>query len=97
MENIKNILNTVFEKLTQEEVQEKTKLLKEWPVIAGEKLENKTKPHLTARGTLWVSVVDSALAYEVSQKHKMSLLKRTQAVLGEEKVKEIKVRVGQIN
>lgn len=67
-----------------------------WPQIAGDSFSQHTKPTLQMAGTLCVWVDDSALASELSQKYQGTLLKRTQALLGEGAVKRIVFRVGQL-
>lgn len=67
-----------------------------WPEIAGASLSPHTKPRLLPGGTLCVWVDDSSLASEVMHRYQGTLLKRTQAALGEDAVKKIIVRVGQL-
>ena len=42
---------------------------------------------INSKGILYVYVSEATIAYEISQKYRHSLLKRTQAVLGEDAVK----------
>lgn len=67
-----------------------------WPEIAGTSLSPHTRPRLLRGGTLCVWVDDSTLASEVIHRFQGTLLKRTQAALGEDTVKKIIVRVGQL-
>jgi len=76
------------------EKQTRGRLMSEWPGIAGIKLAPHTKPQLTRKGILYVHTDEPALAYEISQRYRATLLKRAQAVLGERTVKELKVLVG---
>lgn len=94
MDRIKNILPTVIRGFESPEKQARSKLVTEWAGIAGASLAKHTRPQLTQKGVLYVYVDESVLAFEVSQRYRSSLLKRAQAVLGEETVKEVKVFVG---
>jgi len=94
MDRIKNILPMVIRGMESPEKQLKSRLVTEWLSIAGEKLAPHTRPQLSQKGILYVHVDESVLAYEISQRYRLSLLKRAQAVLGEEAVKEVKVLVG---
>jgi len=67
-----------------------------WPQIVGSSLSPHTKPSLMREGILCVWVDSSVLAYELSQRYRGTILKRTQASLGEETVKKIIFRVGEI-
>jgi hypothetical protein len=96
MEQIKDLLAGVLRELQDPEKLKRGKLINAWPSIAGPKLAPHTKPVLSERGDLFVWVDQSSLAYEINQKYRVSLLKRTQAVLGEEAVKAIRVKVGQL-
>ncbi|MBN1689319.1 MAG: DUF721 domain-containing protein [Candidatus Omnitrophica bacterium] len=83
-------------KLQDPEAQRRQKLILEWPSIAGPKIAPHTKPSLGKNGSLYVWVDQSTLAFELNQRYRQNLLKRTQAVLGEENVNKIYFRVGQI-
>ncbi len=96
MQQIKDLLSGVLRELQDPEKKKRSKLVTAWPSIAGPKIAPHTKPILTERGDLLVWVDQSALAYELNQKYRQSLLKRTQAVLGEDAVKTIKIKVGQL-
>lgn len=93
---IKDLLPGVLAGLQGPELALRSKLITEWPAIAGEKIAAHTQPTLTAAGDLWVWVDQSSLAFELNQRYRGSLLKRTQAVLGEEAVKSVRFRVGQL-
>ncbi len=97
MELIKDLLAGVLRGLQQDpEKQKRSKLVTAWPSIAGPKIAPHTKPVLSERGDLLVWVDQSTLAFELKQKYGPSLLKRTQAVLGEDAVKTIRIKVGQL-
>lgn len=67
-----------------------------WPQIAGGSFSGHTRAALRPGGTLCVWVDNSVLASELSHKYQGTLLKRTRGALGEEAVKKIIFRVGQI-
>ncbi len=96
MQSIKNILETVFTELQKPEKARAGVLSENWPAIAGPKIAPHTKPSLRADGQLTVWVDQSTLAFELRQRYQQSLLKRTQAVLGEDVVKSIRFFVGQL-
>ena len=96
MESIKNVLPSVISRLQDPETKRKNQLFNEWPNIVGPKLAPHTKPSLGKNGQLFVWVDQSSLAFELNQKYRQSLLKRTQASLGEEAIKSIRFRVGQL-
>jgi len=94
MDDIRSILPKVIRGFEAPEKQKRSLLTDSWPSIAGEKLKKRTRPQLSSKGILYVHATDSALACEISQRYRSSLLKRAQAVLGEEAVKEVRVLVG---
>jgi predicted nucleic acid-binding Zn ribbon protein len=96
MQSIKDLLPAVFEALKTPEMQGRTKLTAHWAEIAGPRIAAHTRPSLSKDGKLFVWVDQSTLAFELSQKYGPSLLKRAQALLGEEMVKSIGFRVGQL-
>ena len=95
MDKIKDLLPVVFRLFENPETKKRSKLVDSWPSIAGPKIGPHTKPFLKdAELIVWVD--QSTLAFEIRQKHLPSLLKRTQAVMGEEVVKNIRIKVGQL-
>jgi hypothetical protein len=94
MDEIRSILPKVIKGFEDPEKQKRSMLIDAWPSIAGEKLVKKTRPQLSSKGILYVHVSDSVLAFEISQRYRQSLLKRAQAALGEQTVKEVRVLVG---
>ena len=96
MQAIKELLPAVLAGFQTPELALRSRLVSEWPAIAGEKIAAHTRPTLNASGDLWVWVDQSSLAFELNQRYKGSLLKRTQAALGEEAVKSVRFRVGQL-
>lgn len=96
MQAIKDLLPTVMAGLHTPELALRSKLVSEWSAIAGNRIAAHTRPTLNAAGDLWVWVDQSALAFELNQRYRGSLLKRTQAALGEDAVKSVRFRVGQL-
>ena len=96
MQSIKELLPAVFEALQAPALQTRSQLTLRWAQIAGEKIAAHTRPSLSKDGKLFVWVDQSTLAFELSQKYRQSLLKRTQALIGEDAVKSISFRVGQL-
>ena len=94
MDDIRSILSSVIKNFEDPEKQKRSQLITAWASIAGEKLAKRTRPQLSSKGVLYIYVDESVLAFEISQKYRASFLKRAQAVLGEETVKEVKVLVG---
>ena len=94
MDDIGSILPKIMKGFEDPEKQKRSLLVDSWPSIAGEKLTKHTRPQLSSKGILYIHVKDSVLAFEISQRYRQSFLKRTQAVLGEEVVKEVRVLVG---
>ena len=96
MLSIKDVLPSVIKNMEVARQSDRSTIWNSWPAIAGERISKHTKPSLTEQGQLFVWVDDSVLAFELSQKYKPAILKRAQAVLGEEKVKAVKFLVGQL-
>ena len=96
MQAIKELLPSVLAGLSSPELVLRSKLVSEWPAIAGPRIASHTQPALSASGELLVWVDASSLAFELSQRYRGSFLKRAQAVLGEEAVKTVRFRVGQL-
>ena len=96
MESIKNLLPEVVAGLQTPEKKTRTQLVQEWPSVAGPRIAAHTKPTLLRNGELCVWVDQAALAYELSQKYRQSLLKRAQMTLGETTIKSIRFYVGQL-
>lgn len=96
MQAIKELLPSVIASLQTPEKQTRSRLISEWPSVAGPKIAAHTKPTLLRNGELCIWVDQAALAYELSQKYKSSILKRAQMALGETTIKAVRFYVGQI-
>ena len=96
MRAIKDILPEVLGELQRPEKRIRQTLVNKWEKIAGPKIAPHSRPSLAKDGTLYVWVDQSALAFELNQRYRQSLLKRVQAALGEEAVHTVRVKVGQL-
>ncbi len=95
MDNIRDVIGRIFKELDQPEKLQHRRLVESWPSIAGPKIAPHTKPVLGKTGELFVWVDQSALAFELKQRYQQSLLKRTQAAMGEG-IQSIRFFVGQL-
>ena len=96
MQQIKELIPAVFQALQAPAMQGRSRLVSHWAEITGPRIAAHTRPSLSESGKLFVWVDQSTLASELHQKYRQSILKRTQALLGEEQVKTICFRVGQL-
>ena len=96
MQAIKELLPGVLAGLQAPELALRSRLVSEWSAIAGTKIAGHTRPTLSPAGELLVWVEQATLAFEINQRYRGSLLKRAQSALGEEAVKTIRIRVGQL-
>ena len=87
------VIKSVFQELSSEPKQKNTKLASSWPRIVGDRIAGRTNVKFSESNVvIWAD--NSALAFELSQKYKASILKRLQNEFGEEEVKSIWVCVG---
>ena len=96
MEGIKDVVLSVLNNLQKAESSTRQRLWNEWPKIVGSKIASHTRPSLANAGLLCVWVDQSALAFELNQKYKQTILRRVQASLGENEVQTVIFRVGQL-
>lgn len=89
------VLNSILEG-TGGVKEKRTSLQTHWSQIVGNQLGGHTRPSLTPEGWLSVWVDDSTLACEVRQRYLGTILKRTEAILGEGAIKKMAVKVGRI-
>ncbi len=69
------------------------RLSQNWEKVAGPKIASFSRPFVSKKKILYVEVSDGAYAFEIRQKYQTSLLKRVQALLGEEEVIDIRIIV----
>ena len=91
---IKQVLNSIFLRLTNPESQKKSSLVDNWSKVAGSQFSKHTKPQFSRDGKITVWVDDSTLAFELSRRYKPTILKRLQNEFGEEEVEDVKFLVG---
>lgn len=96
MQNIQDIVSHVLRDLESPKKKKHGLLIDQWPSIAGPRIAPHTKPILGQGGRLNVWVDQSTLAFELRQRYQQILLKRAQAVLGEEEIKTIRFYIGQL-
>lgn len=96
MKEIKDVVASVLRNLQTPEVLKRKQLSESWISIIGPGYAEQARPSLGKNGRLTVWVEKSALAFELNQKYKHSILKRAQEFLGEQAVKEVYIRVGQL-
>ena len=96
MKSLKDRIPEVLANLRSPEKTKRQTLIDSWNAIAGPAFSPHTRPSLAEDGRLFVWVDQSSLAFELNQKYRLSILKRVQAVLGEEAVKQVFFRVGQL-
>ena len=93
---LKDILPNVLRSLQDPQKRAVGKLVDQWEAIAGPRIAPHTRPSLGRNGRLYVWVDQSVLAFELNQKYRQSILRRVQAVVGEEVVSDVWFRVGQL-
>jgi len=96
METLKDVLPTVLSRLQDPETLKKNQLFNQWPDVVGQKIAAHSKPSISKAGHLFVWVDQSALAFELNQKYRPTILKRAQAIMGSGAIKAVHVRVGQL-
>ena len=68
-------------------------LSKNWEKIAGKKIAGITRAFISKKKILYVEVSDGGYAFELRQKYQASLLKRAQALVGEENILDMRIIV----
>lgn len=68
-------------------------LSQNWEKIAGPKIAKFSRPFLSKKKILYVETTDGGYAFELRQKYQASLLKRAQALLGQENILDIRIIV----
>ena len=69
------------------------RLSQNWEKVAGPKISKYSRPFISKKKILYVEVTDGMYAFELRQKYQDSLLKRAQALLGEETITDIRIIV----
>lgn len=92
---ISDILKNVVEGFSQGKENDIVKIVKDWPKIVGRKLAAHAQPVTLRREVLVVNVLESAWLYQVSLE-KEKLLNKLQRRFGQEKIQNIRFRIGSI-
>lgn len=96
MQAVGEILPSILTALKHRAASTQNRLAFKWEEIVGPKIASHTRSSLTKSGELIVWVDQSALAFELRQKYSEVLLGRVRAAIGEQAVKSLRFRVGQI-
>jgi predicted nucleic acid-binding Zn ribbon protein len=94
MQPLAPVLDALLQALKTGVKEKRSTLQSLWPEIVGASLAPHTRPSLRPSGTLYVWVDDSTLASELNQRYLGTILKRSQAALGEETVRKVVFGVG---
>ena len=92
-EGIKNVLNKVIENIERRSIGKKKEILEVWRKAAGEEACGHSKPVRIRRKILTIEVDSSTWFYVLNIKKK-NLLKSIKKELGEEKIVDIRFRMG---
>lgn len=95
VEGIKGILNKVIGGIEKQTRGKKEKILSVWQGIVGKDASSHSRPVSIKRDVLTVEVDSSAWLYSLNLKKK-SILKDINSRLGEEKIEDIRFRMGEI-
>ena len=91
---INEILPSVLRGLKTHQLSEYAKITSVWGSLVGDEQADHSEPYALHGKILFVRVDDSTLAFELSRKYKMSLIRRIEHVLGEGRLIDIAFRVG---
>lgn len=96
MERLQDVLPAVLAGFQNPEHSVKQKIWNQWASIMGPQFAPHTRPSVGRHGQLFVWVDQSALAFELNQRYRPTILKRVQAVAGESEIQNIIIRVGEL-
>ena len=97
MQHVKEILSNLISDLDKKRKKEPVRVFEIWNAIAGENIAAHTKPYELKRRILFVMVDDSTWAYELNQRYKEELIKKLNDKLGNEAIRDIRIRIGDID
>ena len=92
MEEMKNLIGKVLAGMADPGTPQ-TRLAQNWEKTAGEKIAEISRAFVSKKKILYVEVKDGGYAFEIRQRYAPALLKRAQALLGEENILDIRVIV----
>ncbi len=93
---IESVLNKVIKKIKKEGPGKKEKVISAWRKVVGDKAARHSRPANMKHKVLTVEIDSSTWFYTLNLKKK-SLLERLKKELGEETLKEIRFRMGDIS
>lgn len=94
-DGISNIVTKVIKRIEKQSPGRKEEILKAWQGAAGKKASGHSRPVSLRRKILIIEIDSSTWFYELSLKKK-TLLKDIRKELGEEKIENIRFRMGEI-
>lgn len=94
---IKEILPSVLTTLSKRQLSVFAQLTEAWETFLGSGQAEHSEPYALRGKILFVRVDDSSRAFELSRKYKRSLIRRAQFVVGENQLKDIVFRVGELS
>ena len=93
---LKDVIPTVLKQLESPESLRRQSLVNRWSEIVGPKIAQHTKPLLGRDAELLIWTDQSSLAYELNQRYRPTILKRVHVLLGENAVRRVRIRVGEL-
>lgn len=94
-ERIDGVVKSVIERLDKQSNPTSDDIAKIWKEIAGEKAFRHSRPNSLRKKRLVINVDASAWLYELTMK-KGELLKMLKEKVGEDKIKELQFRIGEL-
>ena len=95
-EPIGDILKNVIKQLEKNIFFENNEVVKTWNKFVSKKIKLHTKPIGIRSSRLIVNVDSSNWLFELQTKHRGKILKKIKKHLGEDKIKDIKFKIGEI-
>lgn len=94
-ESIRGVLKDVIEQLKKNIVFEEGEITEAWNKSVSKKIKLHTRPIRLKDSSLIVNVESSSWLFELQTKHKNKILKKLKGCLGEDKIKDIKLKIGE--
>ncbi len=91
IDDIGSVISAIIKDLSFEEKLETSKIFNKWPEIVGDEIGKKSKPKRLAGDTLYISVVSSTWANELSLMSGQ-LIEKINSFIGREVVKSLKFK-----
>ena len=93
---IKGILKSIIEQLKKKTAFEDNEIIEAWNKAVGKKIKLHTKLISFKKHDLIVNTESSSWLFELQTNHKGKILKSLKKTLGEDKIKDIRFKVGEI-